>query len=61
MFLLSLIGELVAIKKYKESEDDEIIMKTAMREVKILRSLKHENIVKLKDAFRRYVGSCVWI
>ncbi len=38
-------GEILAIKKFKESEDDEIIKKTTLREVKILRMLKAVNIV----------------
>jgi len=46
-------GEVVAIKKFKESEDDEIVRKTTLREVKILRMLKHDNIVTLREAFRR--------
>lgn len=46
--------EIVAIKKFKESSDDDpIVRKTTLREVKILRMLKHENIVQLKEAFRR--------
>ena len=46
---------IVAIKKFKENtEDDEVVKKTTMREVKMLRSLKHENIVILKEAFKRY-------
>ena len=31
---------LVAIKKFKESDDDEIVRKTTLREVKILRMMK---------------------
>mmetsp|Transcript_90540 Transcript_90540/g.157054 ORF Transcript_90540/g.157054 Transcript_90540/m.157054 type:complete len:887 (+) Transcript_90540:196-2856(+) len=46
-------NEIVAIKKFKESEDDEIVRKTTLREVKILRFMRHENIVQLKEAFRR--------
>ncbi|KAK7248152.1 cyclin-dependent protein serine/threonine kinase [Aureococcus anophagefferens] len=47
-------GETVAIKKFKESEDDEEnVRKTTLREVKILRMLRHPNIVSLKEAFRR--------
>jgi len=46
-------NEFVAIKKFKESEEDDIVKKTTLREVKILSSLKHDNIVLLKDAFRR--------
>ena len=36
---------LVAIKKFKDSDDDELTKKTTMREVKILKMLVHENIV----------------
>jgi cyclin-dependent kinase-like len=46
-------GEIVAIKKFKESEDDDIVKKSTLREVKILRMLKQDNIVQLKEAFRR--------
>ena len=46
-------GEYVAIKKFKESEDNEAVRKTTIREIKILKLLKHENIVQLKEAFRR--------
>ncbi|GBG27453.1 Cyclin-dependent kinase-like 5 [Hondaea fermentalgiana] len=46
-------SEVVAIKKFKEGEDDEIVRKTTLREVKILRMLKHPNIVDLREAFRR--------
>lgn len=45
----------VAIKKFKESDDDEIVKKTTLREVKMLRSLKQENIVTLVDCFKKYV------
>jgi cyclin-dependent kinase-like len=46
-------GEIVAIKKFKESEDDEVVRKTTLREVKLLRMLRHDNIVELREAFRR--------
>jgi cyclin-dependent kinase-like len=46
-------GELVAIKKFKESDDEEAIRKTTIREVKVLRMLRQDNIVQLKEAFRR--------
>lgn len=45
--------EIVAIKKFKESDDDENLRKTTLREVKILRMLRHNNIVSLKEAFKR--------
>ena len=43
----------MAIKKFKESDEDEIAKKTIMREVKMLRLLKYKNIVLLKEAFKR--------
>lgn len=46
-------SEIVAIKKFKESDDDEVLRKTTLREVKILRMLRHNNIVSLTEAFRR--------
>ncbi len=46
-------GEIVAIKKFKESDDDEVLRKTTLREVKILRMLRHNNVVSLTEAFRR--------
>jgi len=52
--LICLFIYLVAIKKFKENtEEDEIVKKTTMREVKMLRLLKHDNIVLLKEAFKR--------
>jgi len=39
--ILKLLSVLtVAIKKFKESDDDEIVKKTTLREVKMLRNLK---------------------
>jgi cyclin-dependent kinase-like len=38
-------GSCVAIKKFKETDDDELIKKTTVREIKVLRSLRHKNIV----------------
>lgn len=47
-------GDIVAIKKFKESEDNnEVVKKSIQREVKQLRLLKHPNIVELKEAFKR--------
>lgn len=45
-------GEFVAIKKFKES-DDEIVKKTMRRELKTLKILKNENCVQFQDAFKR--------
>ena len=42
------LSALVAVKKFKETEEDDIAKKTTLREVKVLRMLMHENIVQLK-------------
>lgn len=46
-------NETVAIKKFKDSEENEEVKRTTIRELKVLRMLKQENIVELKEAFRR--------
>jgi len=43
----------LAIKKFRDSDGDEATKKTAVREVKILRMLRQDNIVHLHEAFRR--------
>ena len=57
---------MVAIKKFKESDDDEYVSvfgfednffqkqvrKTALREIRILKQLKHDHIVDLLEVFR---------
>ncbi len=43
----------VAIKKFKESDDDEIVKKTTMREVKMLKTLRQDNIVHLYECFKK--------
>lgn len=45
-------GEIVAIKKFKDTED-EVVQKSMLRELKVLKKLKHDNIVQLKESFRR--------
>ncbi|KAK6621531.1 Cyclin-dependent kinase-like 1 [Polyplax serrata] len=46
-------GQIVAIKKFVESEDDPIIRKIALREIRMLKNLKHPNLVNLLEVFRR--------
>ncbi|CAD8081646.1 unnamed protein product [Paramecium primaurelia] len=46
-------NECVAIKKFKETEDDETVKKSIQREVKMLRMIKHPNIIQLKEAFKK--------
>eukprot|EP00118_Oscarella_pearsei_P015051 m.133027 g.133027 ORF g.133027 m.133027 type:complete len:701 (+) comp38097_c0_seq5:59-2161(+) len=45
--------ELVAIKKFKDSEDDSEARRSIMRELSVLQKLKQENIIGLREAFRR--------
>ena len=45
--------EILAIKKFKESEEDEAVRKTTSREVKVLKLLRHPNVVELREAFRK--------
>ena len=47
----------MAIKKFKATDDDDKFARTALREVKILRSMRHMNIVEMFDAFKRYLSS----
>ena len=52
--IVSVLSFVVAIKKFKESTDeDEIVKKTTNREIRMLKTLRHENIVILKEAFKR--------
>lgn len=46
-------GQIVAIKKFVESEDDPLIRKIAMREIRMLKNLKHPNLINLMEVFRR--------
>lgn len=46
-------GQLVAIKKFKESDEDEQVRKTSLREVRVLKQLRHENVITLLEVFRR--------
>jgi serine/threonine protein kinase len=42
-------GEVVALKFVRLDEDDEGVPSAALREICLLKELKHENIVMLKD------------
>ncbi|XP_070276148.1 cyclin-dependent kinase-like 1 isoform X2 [Myotis yumanensis] len=46
-------GQVVAIKRFLESEDDPVIKKIALREIRMLKQLKHPNLVNLIEVFRR--------
>ncbi|CCW60319.1 unnamed protein product [Phytomonas sp. EM1] len=46
-------GKLVAIKKFKQTDADDYVHKTSLREVRILKQLHHPNVISLFDVFRR--------
>ncbi|GBP56296.1 hypothetical protein EVAR_28876_1 [Eumeta japonica] len=46
-------GQLVAIKKFLETEDDATVRKMALREIRMLKKLRHEHLVNLIEVFRR--------
>ncbi|XP_013358232.1 PREDICTED: cyclin-dependent kinase-like 2 isoform X2 [Chinchilla lanigera] len=46
-------GRMVAIKKFLESDDDKMVKKIAMREIKLLKQLRHENLVNLLEVCKK--------
>ncbi|NXO38386.1 CDKL2 protein, partial [Locustella ochotensis] len=46
-------GQMVAVKKFLESDDDAAVRKIALREIKLLKQLRHENLVNLLDVCKR--------
>ncbi|KAL2079380.1 hypothetical protein ACEWY4_025124 [Coilia grayii] len=46
-------GKIVAVKKFLESEDDKGVKKIALREIKMLKQLRHENLVSLLEVCKR--------
>uniref|UniRef100_A0A3B4B959 Cyclin-dependent kinase-like 2 n=1 Tax=Periophthalmus magnuspinnatus TaxID=409849 RepID=A0A3B4B959_9GOBI len=46
-------GRLVAIKKFLDSDEDKTVKKIAQREVRLLRHLRHDNLVNLLEVWKR--------
>nr|CAD7569747.1 unnamed protein product [Timema californicum] len=46
-------GQMVAIKKFIETEEDQVVRKMALREIRMLKKLRHENLVNMIEVFRR--------
>ncbi|NXL75540.1 CDKL2 protein, partial [Leptocoma aspasia] len=46
-------GQIVAVKKFLESDDDAAVKKIALREIKLLKQLRHDNLVNLLDVCKR--------
>ena len=56
-------GEIVAMKKIRLESEEEGVPSTAIREVSLLKELKHPNIVHLQDVIMqesRYVCLTCW-
>ncbi|XP_048519827.1 cyclin-dependent kinase-like 2 isoform X2 [Dendroctonus ponderosae] len=45
-------NQIVAVKKFLETEEDPTIRKLALREIRMLKRLKHENLVTMIEVFR---------
>jgi len=46
-------GQVVALKRFIDTDEDRAVRKIAAREIRFLRSLNHENVVTLLDVFKR--------
>ncbi|KAM6346693.1 cyclin-dependent kinase-like 2 isoform 2-T3 [Podargus strigoides] len=46
-------GQIVAVKKFLESEDDAVVRRIAVREIKLLKQLRHENLVNLLEVCKK--------
>ena len=46
--------QLVAIKKFLETEDDPAVKKIALREVRMLKRLRHEHLINLIEVEMDY-------
>ncbi|KFV00696.1 PREDICTED: cyclin-dependent kinase-like 2 [Pterocles gutturalis] len=46
-------GQMVAVKKFLESEEDAGVRKIAVREIKLLKQLRHENLVNLLEVYKK--------
>ncbi|KAL6484065.1 hypothetical protein MHYP_G00089380 [Metynnis hypsauchen] len=46
-------GRIVAVKKFLESDEDKSVKKIALREIKLLKQLRHENLVNLLEVWKK--------
>ncbi|XP_012987888.2 cyclin-dependent kinase-like 2 isoform X2 [Esox lucius] len=46
-------GRIVAVKRFLESEDDKTVKKIVLREIKMLKRLRHENLVNLLEVWKK--------
>lgn len=48
-----IVSNAVAIKEFKEGDEDEFSRKTIQREIRMLKMLKSEYVVGIKEAFKK--------
>ncbi|XP_072552475.1 cyclin-dependent kinase-like 4 [Salminus brasiliensis] len=46
-------GRIVAVKRFLESEEDKSVKKIALREIRLLKQLRHENLVNLLEVWKK--------
>ncbi|XP_051869526.1 cyclin-dependent kinase-like 4 [Pristis pectinata] len=46
-------GQIVAIKRFQDREDDRLVKKIAVREIRFLKQFRHENLVNLIEVFKQ--------
>ncbi|XP_007910513.1 cyclin-dependent kinase-like 4 [Callorhinchus milii] len=46
-------GQVVAIKRFQDRDDDKLVKKIAVREIRFLKQFRHENLVNLIEVFRQ--------
>ncbi|GCB63602.1 hypothetical protein scyTo_0011648 [Scyliorhinus torazame] len=46
-------GQIVAIKRFQDRDDDRLVKKIAVREIRFLKQFRHENLVNLIEVFKQ--------
>ncbi|XP_067852291.1 cyclin-dependent kinase-like 2 isoform X2 [Heptranchias perlo] len=46
-------GQVVAIKRFQDRDDDRLVKKIAVREIRFLKQFRHENLVNLIEVFKQ--------
>lgn len=54
MAMVAVTIHTVAIKKFKEADEDSTVHRGIQREIRMLKLLRSEYVIDLKEAFRRY-------
>ncbi|XP_067899825.1 cyclin-dependent kinase-like 2 isoform X2 [Heterodontus francisci] len=46
-------GQIVAVKRFQDRDDDRLVKKIAVREIRFLKQFRHENLVNLIEVFKQ--------